>query len=235
LKNVGIVISAAVAAIIALASIFAAAASSSSSQLLPAGTGIGSESEGDQPAEIAVNDTSGGFAVPEKEQQLPPADQPEKPAEKKAMPAAAEISFQKPSALDYQRIERGIQKLVNEHREEMDLGPVKTSFDLYAVAGRHSASMSANGYLGHADPFGFDAIDRYLLEGVSCPFAVTNEGVESLFRSRESVLGMAEPEIARMAFEGLSRSAIENPGATQVGIGASSNGEGTLYVAANVC
>ena len=231
MKNVGIVISAAVAAIIALASIFAAA--SSSSQLLPAGTGIGSESEGDQPAEIAANDSSGGFAVPEKEQ--PPAEQPEKPVEKKARPAAAEVSLQKPSTLDYQRIERGIQKLVNEHREELGLGPVKTSFDLYAVAGRHSASMSANGYLGHADPFGFDAFNRYRLEGVSCPFAVTNEGAESLFRSRESVLGMAEPEIARMAYEGLSRSAIENPGATQVGVGASADGEGTLYVAANVC
>jgi hypothetical protein len=231
LKNVGIVISAAVAAIIALASIFAAA---SSSQLSPVGTRIGSVLESEQPAEIATNDSSGDFAVPEKEQ--PQAEPPEKPVEKKIKkPAAAEISFQKPSALDSRHIERGIQKLVNEHRQELGLDQLQTSFDLYAVAGRHSASMSANGYLGHSDPSGFDALDRYRLEGVLCSFAVTNESAESLFRSKESVLEMAELEIARMAFDGLSGPAIENPKAVRVGIGASADGEGTLYVTVNVC
>ena len=231
MKNVGIIMSAAVAATIALASIFAAA--SSSSQLLPAGTGIGSVLN-EQPATMATSSDTDDFIAPEEN---PPAKQPEEPVEKKkAKPMATiEISFQKPSALDYQRIERGIQKLVNEHRQELSLSPLKTSFDLHAVAGRHSASMSAGGYLKHADPSGFDALDRYRLEGISCSFAITNDGAESLFMSSESILGMAEAEIALLAFRGLVGSAIENPDATQMGAGVSVDGKGRMYATANFC
>jgi uncharacterized protein YkwD len=139
------------------------------------------------------------------------------------------------TTLDYRRIDRNTLVLVNEHRKEIGLEPVRWDFELAAIAGRHSTGMVATGNFGHADPSGFDVADRYRLNDISCSFPVTNKNAEGIFRIAKSVLEMEDGQVAAMMVEGWSKTAVENPDAERMGAGLALDTQGRLYSTANLC
>lgn len=138
------------------------------------------------------------------------------------------------TTLDYRRIDRTILALVNEHRKEAGLEPVRWDFELAAVAGRHSISM-ITGSFSHTDQSGFDVADRYRLNDISCSFPVTGKNAEGISKSAKSVLEMSNEQVAAMAVGGWSQTIIENPGAERMGAGFAFDSEGRLYSTINLC
>lgn len=226
--QIGAGLSVAVAAIIAFASIFAAVSSQSS---LPTATDIGSSEKPDAPTHVAAETKPAAPAQTEEPrgEQKATARQPakEEPKESKL--------FSGVTTLDYRRIDRITLALVNEHRKEAGLEPVRWDFELAAIAGRHSASMITTGSFGHIDQSGFDVADRYRLNDISCSFPVTNKNAEGIFRSAKSVLEMEDGQIAAMMVGGWSKVAVENPDAERIGAGFALDSTGRLYSTINLC
>ena len=225
--QIGAGLSVAVAALIAFASIFAAVSSQSS---LPTATDIGSSEKPDAPTHVAAETNPAAPAqTVEPRDHKAPARQPnkEEPKESKL--------FSGVTTLDYRRIDRSTLALVNEHRKEAGLEPVRWDFELAAIAGRHSTGMITTGSFGHIDQSGFDVADRYRLTDISCSFPVTNKNAEGLFRSAKSVLEMEDGQVAAMMVGGWSKAVVENPDAERMGAGLALDSTGRLYSTINLC
>jgi hypothetical protein len=137
--------------------------------------------------------------------------------------------------LDYLHIERPIVGLVNKHKKELSLQLLKMDLDLGGVAGRHNTNMIVGDYFGHTDLSGFDILDRYRLEKITCSSRVSNGSAETIYRNTRPVLEMAEVEMTSKVFERLSRPVVEHPVARRIGVGISVDDRGGLYATANVC